>query len=99
MNRRSYNDPDYISVPSIMHKYYLSSTPLNESLIAMDSIIAKFRKDYKTDKLSLVTLTDGSANSCGSANGGEVMIKLGNKYKHCEYSWRGENKKDLTHHL
>jgi len=99
MNRRSYNDPDYIRVPSIMSKYYLSSTPLNESLIAMDSIIAKFRKDYKTDKLSLVTLTDGSANSCGSANGGEVMIKLGNKYKHCQYSWRGENKKDLTHHL
>ena len=63
MNRRSYNDPEYHSVPSIMHKYYLSSTPLNEAFIAMDSIIGKFRKDYRTDKVALVTLTDGSANS------------------------------------
>ena len=94
-----WKNPDRVNAPTIMHKYYLSSTPLNESLIAMDDIIAKFRKNYKTDKLSLVTLTDGSANSCGSADGGNVMIKLGNKYKHCQYSWRGENKKDLTQHL
>ena len=93
-----YNDPDYISVPSVMNKYYLSSTPLNESLIAMDTIIGKFRKDYKTDKVALVTLTDGSANSITSVDGGELMIKLNNRYKHCEYSWRGKGK-DLTHHL
>ena len=99
MNRRSYNDPDYHSVPSVMNKYYLSSTPLNESLIAMDTIIGKFRKDYKTDKVALVTLTDGSANSLSSVDGGELMIKLNNRYKKCEYSWRGSKGKDLTQHL
>ena len=97
-SRSRFNDPDYHRVPSIMNKYYLSSTPLNESLIAMDTIIGKFRKDYKTDKVALVTLTDGSANSIGTADGGDLMIKLNNRYKHCEYSFRGKGK-DLTHHL
>ena len=96
---RGFNDPDYHSVPSVMNKYYLSSTPLNESLIAMDTIIGKFRKDYKTDKVALVTLTDGSANSLSSVDGGELMIKLNNRYKKCEYSWRGSKGKDLTQHL
>ena len=96
--RRSYNDPDYISVPSVMAKYYLSSTPLNEAFIAMDSIIGKFRKDYKTDKVALVTLTDGSANSVSSVDGGQLMIKLNNRYKKCDYSYLGKGK-DLTHHL
>ena len=63
-------------MPSITHKYYLSSTPLNEAFIAMDPMIAKFRKDYKTDKVALVTLTDGSANSISSVDGGDLMIKL-----------------------
>ena len=27
------------------------------------------------------------------------MIKLNNRYKKCEYSWRGSKGKDLTHHL
>ena len=94
--RRRYDDPDYHRVPSIPGKYYMSSTPLNESLIAMDNIIAKFKSDYKTEKVALVTLTDGSANSVGT--GGQMMIKLGNKYHKCEYSYRDE-KKDLTYHL
>jgi hypothetical protein len=97
-NRSRYNDPDYFRIPSIQQKYYLSSTPLNEAFIAMDPMIAKFRKDYKTDKVALVTLTDGSANSINTIDGGELMIKLNNRYKKCEYSWRGEGK-DLTYHL
>ena len=96
--RRRYDDPDYHRVPSIPGKYYMSSTPLNESLIAMDNIIAKFKSDYKTEKVALVTLTDGSANSVSSGNGGQMMIKLGNKYHKCEWSYRDE-KKDLTYHL
>ena len=96
-NRRSY-DPDYHSIPSISHKYYLSSTPLNEAFIAMDPMIAKFRKDYRTDKVALVTLTDGSANSISSIDGGQLMIKLNNRYKKCDYSFRGDGK-DLTYHL
>ena len=62
-DRRNWRNPDHVNVPSISGDYYLSSTPLDESLIAMDSIIKKFKNDYHTDKVALVTLTDGSANS------------------------------------
>ena len=96
--RRRYDDPDYHRVPSVPAKYYMSSTPLNESLIAMDSIIAKFKSDYKTEKVALVTLTDGSANSMSTKSGDRMMIKLGNKYHLCHYGWRDE-KRDLTYHL
>ena len=96
--RRRYNDPDYHRVPSVPGKYYMSSTPLNESLIAMDNIIAKFKSDYKTEKVALVTLTDGSANSMSTKSGDRMMIKLGNKYHLCHYGWRDE-KRDLTYHL
>ena len=71
-------NPDHIRVPSINAKYYMSSTPLNESLIAMDTILAKFKSDYKTDKVALVTLTDGSANSVSTKKGSRMAIKLGN---------------------
>ncbi len=73
-------------------KYYMSSTPLNESLIAMDNIIAKFKSDYKTEKVALVTLTDGSSNSISTSGGNQMMIKLGNKYHKCEYGCRDEKK-------
>ena len=98
-DRRTYrHDPSHVDVPSISGDYYLSSTPLDESLIAMDSIIKKFKNDYHTDKVALVTLTDGSANSLSTTNGGEVRLKLNNKYVKCEYNWRGEGK-DLTYRL
>ena len=84
-DRRNWRNPDHINAPSISGDYYLSSTPLNESLIAMDSIIKKFKNDYHTDKVALVTLTDGSANSVHTKNGGEVRLKLNNKYVKCGY--------------
>jgi len=89
---------DRLEVPSISGDYYLSSTPLDESLIAMDSIIKKFKNDYHTDKVALVTLTDGSANHMNSKDGGELRLKLNNKYVKCESSYRG-NDKDLTYRL
>ena len=82
------------SVPSISGDYYLSSTPLNESLIAMDTIIAKFKKDYNTDKLSLVTLTDGASNSMNHPGSGETYLKLNNRYVQAGGYW-GESK-DMT---
>ena len=98
-DRRTYrHDPSHVDVPSISNDYYLSSTPLDESLIAMDYIIKKFKNDYHTDKVALVTLTDGSANSMHTKNGGEVRLKLNNKYVKCEYNWRGEGK-DITYRL
>ena len=93
-----WRNPDSVRVPSIASQYYMSSTPLNESFIAMDSLIAKFKSDYKTEKLALVTLTDGSANSISTNSGNQMMIKLGNKYHKCEWGWRGRGK-DLTYHL
>ena len=95
----NWRDPNQSRAPAVDNEYYLSSTPLNESLIAMDIIIKKFKNDYKTDKVALITLTDGSSNSMCTVNGGELMLKLGKSYKHCGYSWRGESKKDLTGNL
>ena len=91
-------DVHRIEVPSISNDYYLSSTPLNESLIAMDTIIKKFKNDNHTDKVALVTLTDGSANHLSAVNGGEINIKLNNRYVKCDYSYKG-NDKDLTYRL
>ena len=48
-----------ISVPN---RYLLSSTPLNEALVALDKIIPLFKNKYSIEKLSLITLTDGHAN-------------------------------------
>ena len=68
------------SVPSISGDYYLSSTPLNESLIAMDNIIAKFKSDYAVQKMSLVTLTDGASNSMNKHGMGDLYLRLNGKY-------------------
>ena len=46
-----------------MENYSLSSTPLVESLVAMQTIIPAFKKDYKLDVVNLITLTDGDGNS------------------------------------
>ena len=86
-------------VPAPMQKYYLSSTPLNESLVAMDTIIAKFKNQYKTDKVALITLTDGSANSCRSE--GTPYLKLGKNYVACEsrYGRADKQNTDMTSRL
>jgi len=47
----------------IPSKYYLGNTPLNESLIYMDKLIPMFRKKYGIEKMTFITLTDGSGNS------------------------------------
>ena len=76
---RSFDDDQ--SVPSISGDYYLSSTPLNESLIGMDHIIKKFKSDYAVQKMSLVTLTDGASNSMNRHGHGELYIKINGKYR------------------
>ena len=52
-------DGQMIGVPNA---YLLSSTPLNEALVALDKIIPLFKNKYSIEKLSLITLTDGHAN-------------------------------------
>ena len=76
---RNYNEDE--SVPSISGDYYLSSTPLNESLIGMDHIIKKFKSDYAVQKMSLVTLTDGASNSMNRHGHGELYLKINGKYR------------------
>jgi hypothetical protein len=82
------------SVPSISGDYYLSSTPLNESLVAMDHVIKKFKTDYKTDKVALVTLTDGASNSMHHPKSGELHLKLNGRYVPAHSYWR--DKRDFT---
>ena len=75
------SDESYMTSPC--SQYYLCSTPLNESLIAMDYIIPKFRQDYKSDKVALVTLTDGGANSMRGSYSGDLYVKLGKNHVKC----------------
>ena len=87
-------------VPGPLTEYSLHSTPLDESLIAMDTIIAKFKHDYQSDKVSLITLTDGQSN--GISAGGQKCVKLGKNYVDCSGygSWYdNDNSKNLTYRL
>jgi hypothetical protein len=52
-------DFGYISTPE---RFGLTTTPLVEALVAMQDLVPAFRKKYRVDKLSFVTLTDGGAN-------------------------------------
>ena len=98
-HRNSYSDINKVEyIPTPLDFYYLGSTPLNESLVAMDTIIAKFKDQYKTDKVALITLTDGSANSVRSS--GSPFLKLGKNYVNCEGSYcRSEENSDMTSRL
>ena len=95
---RYYGDDNYMTSPC--REYYLCSTPLNESLIAMDSIIPKFRQDYKSDKVALVTLTDGGANSMrNSYSHGDLWVKLGKNHVMCRGYGRGNMTNKLLKYL
>ena len=50
--------------------YYLSSTPLNESLIACMKLIPLFKKKYNIEKMTFITLTDGGSNGMNYCNMG-----------------------------
>ena len=49
----------------IPHQVNLGGTPLNDSLIALKTIIPTFKKKYGVEKLHVVTLTDGESNTIG----------------------------------
>ena len=86
-------------VPGPLNQYSLHSTPLDESLVAMDTIIAKFKHDYQSDKVALITLTDGQSNGISSM-GSEKWVKLGKNYVDCSgHSGWYSDKKGLTYML
>ena len=64
--RNSFEDHETYEAQSnnwgIPSKYYLGNTPLNESLIYLNKLIPMYKKKYDIEKLTFITLTDGSGN-------------------------------------
>lgn len=56
-----YNNPAYDNI-GMPYDYHLGNTPLNEALVTMDTLIPMFKSKYKVEKLSFITITDGSSN-------------------------------------
>ena len=59
-------NPYYYRTPmrhGMMGNYGLTSTPLVEGLIAMQTIIPQFKTDYKLDVVNFICLTDGDGNT------------------------------------
>ena len=42
--------------------YYLGNTPLNESLVYINTLLPMFKKKYDIEKMTFITLTDGAGN-------------------------------------
>ena len=101
--RNAYDFGDDCYVPSPHANYHLNSTPLDESLVAMDYIIKKFKDENKIDKTVLVALTDGGSNGTNGVEGsdetryGNLWVKLGKNYVDCQSFWR--RGKSLTDRL
>ena len=69
---------DNYGMPS---EYYLGNTPLNESLIYLDKLIPMFKDKYGIEKLTFITLTDGS----GNYPKGDIIGSTVNQYEDSEY--------------
>jgi hypothetical protein len=67
-SRRSYwqdqSDDYYAQSESwgIPSEYYLGNTPLNESLVYINTLLPMFKKKYDIEKMTFITLTDGAGN-------------------------------------
>jgi len=46
----------------IPSEYYLGNTPLNESLVYINTLLPMFKKKYDIEKMTFITLTDGAGN-------------------------------------
>ena len=46
----------------IPSSYYLGNTPLNESLVYINTLLPMFKKKYDIEKMTFITLTDGAGN-------------------------------------
>ena len=54
-----YAQSDSWGIPS---EYYLGNTPLNESLVYINTLLPMFKKKYDIEKMTFITLTDGAGN-------------------------------------
>ena len=63
---RNFFSEDFYSArhnnPGMPDGYSLGNTPLNEALVVCNKLIPMFKNKYKIEKLTFITLTDGSAN-------------------------------------
>ena len=67
---------DLIPMPN---GYNLSSTPLNESIMAAMKMVPAFQKKYNIDKMNTVFLTDGASD------GGERIVSVSDDDKDAEF--------------
>jgi hypothetical protein len=68
-------------LPSVPRGFQLSSTPLNDTIMAAMKMVPAFQKKYNIDKMNTVFLTDGASD------GGERVISLNDDEKHEADSW------------
>ena len=66
-SRRGYwnQDDDYYAQSEswgIPSEYYLGNTPLNESLVYINTLLPMFKKKYDIERMTFITLTDGAGN-------------------------------------
>ena len=63
--RNAWDTDDYYAQSEswgIPSSYYLGNTPLNESLVYINTLIPMFKKKYDIEKMTFITLTDGAGN-------------------------------------
>ena len=64
-SRRYIDSDDYYAQSEswgIPSAYYLGNTPLNESLVYINTLLPMFKKKYDIEKMTFITLTDGAGN-------------------------------------
>tara|TARA_B100000497_G_scaffold127802_1_gene171061 strand:+ start:446 stop:2725 length:2280 start_codon:yes stop_codon:yes gene_type:complete len=73
--RNAWDTDDYYAQSEswgIPSEYYLGNTPLNESLVYINTLLPMFKKKYDIEKMTFITLTDGAGNYVKSdIHGGE----------------------------
>ena len=74
--RRRFNNPDFADtawisdLPEIPRGYGLSSTPLNDTIMAAYKLVPAFIEKYSIDKMNTIFLTDG----CSDGNNGKIEL-------------------------
>ena len=78
----------------------LSGTPLNESLVALHTILPKFQKENKLQKVQCIILTDGEANQLSyhtEIKTGRFEPYIGNRRCDCEFTILRDRKLGTTY--
>jgi len=87
---REHYSQNHFGIPK---EFWLGSTPLNEALVAFSEMVPQFKNTYRVEKMTLITLTDGGANSSSGkwtqsdtgwniedTYSGEMILKHNGKY-------------------